>query len=384
MNTLPDITLDDAAWQRFSDTVGNAANACFQCGACTATCPWNLVRDETFSVRNALRHVQLGLDLPPGVWLCTTCSACESLCPRGVPISDVIRSLRSLDWRQRSAPKGLSPVLWSLYWDHNPYHRPPSEKGKISRKMGLPQFDPAKHEILFYPGCTGLYDRRAQKIAQALISIFKHAGVQFGSLCDKEPCCGESALNLGHKDYFNELAQKNMELFQREGVSTIVTLSPHCWDVFTNHYPAAHANFRPLHYTQYLAELAQAGRLKLEGKYPFKVAFHDPCYLGRRNNEYDAPRALLGKIPELDLAEFPQNREAGLCCGGGGGRMFLETAPKERFSNLRIDQAHGLGLNVIAAACPFCITCIEDSAKQMGASVKVRDITEIITHSQSL
>jgi Fe-S oxidoreductase len=378
---LPAITLDDPAWERFSQTVGSAANACFQCGACTATCPWNTVRDEPFSVRTALRAAQLGLDLPDGVWLCTTCAACQPHCPREVPIPQVIRSLRALDWQQRHVPPSLVSVLWSLYWDHNPYHRPPSEKGRTAQKLGLPRFNPKQHDVLFYTGCTGLFDRRAQKNARALISILQAADVKFGSLWDKEPCCGESAFNLGQLDYFNELAQENMELFQQEGVSTLVTLSPHCSDVFTNHYPAAHDRFRPLHYTQFLAELLQAGRLPVQRKFPFKVAFQDPCYLGRKNRQYEAPRALLTHIPELQLLEFPQNREESLCCGGGGGRMFFETAPKERFSNRRIAQARQLEADVIAAACPFCITCLEESANQPGPPLKIYDITEILALS---
>ncbi|MBI4055527.1 MAG: (Fe-S)-binding protein, partial [Elusimicrobia bacterium] len=348
------VLLDDLALERVRRATGGAADICFQCGSCTASCPWGLVRKEPFSVRRIVRGAQLGLqEAREAVWLCTTCGACESRCPRGVPVSRVMLGLRELDWMERKAPKGLPNLLWSLYWDGNPYRRPPSERSLWGKGLQIPPYDPARHEILLYIGCTGSYDRRVQKVAGSLIRLFKMADVRFGTLGDQEPCCGESALSLGQKSYFEQMAQSNMKLFKERKVSTLVALSPHCWDVFKNHMPRPDAGFRPLHYTQYLAELLDSGRIRFRQKLSSRVAFHDPCYLGRRNGEYEAPRRVLRGVPGLELVELPRNREGGLCCGGGGGRMYLETAAKERFSNLRVREAAELGVEAIVTACPF-------------------------------
>jgi Fe-S oxidoreductase len=202
--------------------------------------------------------------------------------------------------------------------------------------------------------------------------------VEFGYLGGEEPCCGESVLSVGHKPYFAEIAAQTAQVFQDHGVTNLVTISPHCYDVFRNHYPRFSPDFQPLHYTQFLADLISDGRLKFERSLDVRITFQDPCYLGRINSEYAAPRQILNSIPGVELVEMESSTKDGLCCGGGGGRMWLETPPGERFSDLRVEQAFQTGAGVLGTACPFCVTCLEDSLKsKVNDGIEVCDIAEI-------
>jgi Fe-S oxidoreductase len=208
--------------------------------------------------------------------------------------------------------------------------------------------------------------------------VLNSAGVQFGTLGEEEPCCGEAAFSVGHKGFFNEVAAQTADIFKQRGVAKIVTISPHCYDVFQNHYPEISKDFEPLHYTQYLARLLDSGQLQFGQPLNQPVTYQDPCYLGRIAGEYAAPRQILKSIPGVQLLEMANSAEDALCCGGGGGRMWLETPPGERFSDLRIEQAAGTGAQVLATACPFCVTCLEDSIKSQPLNhMQVLDIAEI-------
>ena len=392
----PVYTIDDDLWERLVQMTGGAAALCYQCGACTASCPWGEVRGEPLSVREFMRRAQIGLgDGDSTLWLCTTCGLCEVYCPRGVNICDVFRSLRSIAWEERDVEPGLPSLLWSLHWNDNPWTQPPSQRSLWAKDLDIPHFDPDQHEILFYVGCTSSYDQRAQKIALALVKIFNAAGVRFGYLYDDEPCCGEAALSVGHRPYFEEIAAHTAQVFLERGVRHVVTISPHCYDVFVNHYPkhVERDGNSFMHYTQYLAQLLDDNLLELNHpaappinpgikseQQPLQaITFHDPCYLGRHNSEYEAPRRVLAALPGIELREMERSRLEGLCCGGGGGRMWLETPPGERFSDLRVEQASQSGAQVLATACPFCTVCLEDSLKGLGVNdLEVLEVAELI------
>ena len=227
-------------------------------------------------------------------------------------------------------------------------------------------------------GCTSSYNRRAQKIALALVSLFKSAGVQFGYLGNDEPCCGESALSIGNQSYFEEIAAHSMQVFKEKGVKRLLTISPHCYDVFKNHYSDFNPDWQPLHYTQYLVDLLEQNRLVFTHPINLKLTFQDPCYLGRLNGEYEAPRRILSAIPGIEIAEMKNSRQDALCCGGGGGRMWLETPVGERFSDVRIQQAADSGAGCLVTACPFCLACLEDSAKIMATTeIDILDVAEL-------
>lgn len=375
--------IDDEILERLIELTNGAAALCYQCGVCTATCPWGLVKEKPLSVRTLMRQAQLGLRGKNGsLWLCTTCAQCEVHCPRGVNIADVFRALRTLAWENRNPEKGLPTMLWSIFWNDNPWSQPPTQRALWANDLDIQIFNPYEHEILLYIGCTPSYDQRAQKIASALVYILREAGVEFGFLGDAEPCCGETVLSVGHHHYFQEVAAKTVDIFQEYDVTQLVTVSPHCYDVFRNHYPSFSSDFQPLHYTQYLAKLIVDGRLQFKKSLEQYVTYQDPCFLGRINKAYQAPREILNSIPGLELVEMENSAEEALCCGGGGGRMWLETPLGERFSDLRVQQAIQTGADVLAAACPFCVTCLEDSLK-VGKSGKleVRDIAEIAANA---
>lgn len=377
--TADALSLDDNLWERLLELTGGEVALCYQCGECTAACPWGLVEGRVLPVRVLLRQAQLGIQhLDADLWQCTTCGQCQATCPRGVDIPAVFRALRQIAWEQRHVEKGLPSMLWSLYWNSNPWSQPPSQRSAWGSSLDLPPFDPARHEILLYIGCTSSYDRRAQKIARALVALLRTADVTFGYLGDEEPCCGEAALSIGHRPYFEEIAAHARQVFESRGAGRLVTISPHCYDVFKNHYPSPNPGWQPLHYTQYLAELLEQGRLTFTRPLDLRLTFQDPCYLGRLNGEYEAPRRILSAIPGIELVEMENSHQDGLCCGGGGGRMWLETPVGERFSDIRVRQAARTGASHLVTACPFCIVCLEDSAKIMSTpKIDVLDVSEL-------
>lgn len=375
---LEPVVLDDRLWQELIELTDGAAAPCYQCGVCTATCPWGTVREQALSVRKMMRNAQLGLfEGNDDVWLCTGCRQCEAYCPRGVPIADVFRALRQLAWEHRQVLGGLPSVLWSVYWNNNPWDQPPSQRSQWSKDRELPSFDPDLHEYLLYVGCTASYDRRAQKVARAVVELLDAAGVSYGVLGDDEPCCGESVLSMGYRPYFDEVAGKASAVFEDRGVQKMVVISPHCFDVFVNQYDGLGKQVEIYHYTQLLAQLIEQGQLQFEAAEGLTATFHDPCLLGRGNGEYQAPRTVLSSIPAMDLVEMQHTQVDSLCCGGGGGRMWMETEPGQRFADLRVQEAVEAGASVVVTACPACIACLEDSVKSGGLKLAVMDVAEL-------
>lgn len=373
------ILLDDERWDRVLHATGGGASACYQCGTCTATCPWGLVAGPSIGVRSVMRKAQLGVDgWAEDVWRCTTCGACEEQCPHQVPISQVMLGLRSLAWRDHAVPHGLSGVLWDMHWDGNPWGRPPSTRSAWAAGLDIPRFNPAEHGILLYVGCTASYDRRAQKVARAVVGLLRAARVPFGTLGDDEPCCGDPARSLGNDAYLATIVENNTRLFAEAGATEVVTVSPHCYDTFLRHYPDRDGRFHVRHYSQLVRNLVLQGRLAFEGIPDTPVTFHDPCYLARHRDETEAPRTVLGAIPGINLTEMTRSRSETLCCGGGGGRMWMETPADERFAPARAREAAATGAAYLATTCPHCIACLEDGASLAGArEMKVIDLAEL-------
>jgi Fe-S oxidoreductase len=261
----------------------------------------------------------------------------------------------------------------------NPWGQETKDRGNWATDLGVKEFT-EDTEILYFPCCYPSYDPRLKKVAQATASILNRAGVDFGILGPKENCCGESVRKAGNEALFKRLARENIKTFIDNGVKKILVSSPHCYNTFKNEYPEFRVNFEVIHISQYLAELIAEGRLALTKEYGKKVTYHDPCYLGRHNGIYDEPREVLKRIPGLELREMAESRENSLCCGMGGGRIWMETAKGERFSDLRLKQAIGVGAEVLATSCPYCISQFEDSRLTLkdGEAIEIRDITEIL------
>ncbi|MFO7713856.1 (Fe-S)-binding protein [Desulfosarcina sp.] len=361
---------------------GDAFKSCFQCGLCDAVCPWNRV--IRFSMRKLVREATFGMtDIESeDIWRCTTCGSCPQQCPRDVRQIESGVSLRRLATEYGIFPNSVKPlrtVSASLTGAGNPLGEERKTRADWAKGLSVQAFAEGM-DVLYFPGCYLSYDPRLKKVAAATAAILNRAGVQYGILGTRENCCGESIRKTGNEDLFKRLARENIKTFIEHGVKKILVSSPHCYHTFKNEYPEFMVNFEVVHISQYLCELINAGKLELTREYGRKVTYHDPCYLGRHNGLYDEPRQALIKIPGLRLVEMPDTRANSLCCGGGGGRIWMETVKGERFSDLRVEQAVGVGAEVLVTACPYCIANFEDSrlALKDDATIEIKDITEII------
>ena len=360
---------------------GEILKLCYQCGICTSTCPWNLVR--SFLVRQVIHQSQLGVpdfeaDEP---WLCVTCKACVDRCPRGVEIIDVWRALRRVivEVGVGRVPDSLRLAVKNISGVGNPQGEEREQRGDWARDLGVKTHTKGT-ELLYFPCCYNAYDPSPQRAARAMVNILKKVDANFGILGAETSCCGESVRKAGSESLFQSLSQSNISVFNEAGVTKIITASPHCYHTFKTEYPNLGGNFQVMHYVQYLAELIKDGKLKLPKELKKKITYHDSCYLGRHNDIYDEPREILQSIPGVELVEMRNYRENSLCCGGGGGRIWEETRKGERFSDLRVEQALEAGASVLAAACPYCMVNFEDSVLTIGDSdsIEVKDIAELV------
>jgi len=355
---------------------------CFQCGKCDVVCPWNQVRN--FSIRKIIREASFGLTEigSEDIWRCTTCGNCPDKCPRGVDQIELGIALRRLatayDVVYASA-KSAGMAASSLDHEGNPLNGQRSERGAWAEGLEVKPFT-EKTEVLFFGCCYFSYDPRMKKVAQATAEILNKAGVDYGILGSSESCCGESIRKTGAEDTYKKLAKENIKAFVDSGVKKIVVSSPHCLEAFRKEYAEFMVHFEVVHMTQFLLELIRDGRLVITGTLEKTATYHDPCYLGRHNGIFDEPRAILDSVPGLTIKEMKDHRRNSLCCGGGGGRVWMETVKGERFSDLRVQQARAVGAELLITACPYCISMFEDSRLilEVEDKIEIKDITEII------
>jgi Fe-S oxidoreductase len=334
-------------------------------------------------MRKIVRQAAFGLTEieEEDMWLCTTCGKCPPQCPRDVKQIDSGISLRRIATEYGVFPasaKPVSAISASLAGDGNPLNEEREKRGEWAEGQSVKPYT-EETEFLYFPGCYLCYDPRLIKVAKATVKILNSAETDFGILGSKETCCGESIRKTGDEELFKRLARENIKNFIENGVKKILVSSPHCYHTFKNEYPEFMVNFEVFHIAQYLHELISKGKLDLDKEYKKKVAYHDPCYLGRHNGIYDEPRKALKRIPGIELIEMADSMEDSLCCGGGGGRIWMETPKGERFSDLRVKQAVAVGAEVLVTSCPYCITNFEDSRLTLGVSedIEIKDITEI-------
>jgi len=335
-------------------------------------------------MRKIVRQATFGLtDIESDdIWRCTTCGKCSQKCPRDVQQIESGVSLRRIATEYGVFPTSVRPVRTasgSLIGEGNPLSEERKNRANWAEGLSVKTFTEGM-DILYFPGCYLCYDPRLKKVAKATANILNQAGVDFGILGSEENCCGESIRKTGSEEVFKNLARENIKAFIDNGVKKILVSSPHCYHTFKNEYPEFMVNFEVVHITQLLSELIDAGRLEVTGEYGKKVTYHDPCYLGRHNGIYDEPREVLKKIPGLELIEMADSRKNSLCCGGGGGRIWMDTPMGERFSDLRLKQAKEVGAEVLVTACPYCITNFEESRLNLEYDevLEIKDITEII------
>jgi Fe-S oxidoreductase len=361
---------------------GDAVKYCYQCGKCDTVCPWNNVRK--FSMRKLIREATFGLSEieKEEIWRCTTCGKCPQRCPRDVKQIDDMVALRRMATGYGVFPAAVKPyrsIATGLSEKGNPFNEDRNIRADWAEGLSVKAYKEGM-DVLYWTCCYASYDPRLKKIAQATVAILKKANVDFGILGSKENCCGESIRKTGNEDVFRKLAKENIKTFIDHGVKKILVSSPHCYHTFKNEYPEFRVNFEVIHTSQYVFTLISEGKLTLSKEYAKTVTYHDPCYLGRHNGVYDEPRNALQSVSGLTLTELPEAKVDSMCCGMGGGRVWAETEKHERFSNIRIDQAIGVGAQELITSCPYCITALEDSRLVMnhGDDIQVKDITEVI------
>jgi Fe-S oxidoreductase len=366
---------------------GDAFKLCYQCGKCDVVCPWNHL--VNFSMRKIVREATFGMSEIEGedIWRCSTCGKCVKACPRDVQQIKSGVAIRKIATEYNVYPPVANPIRGirsGLSGEGNPFSEDRSKRADWAKGHSVKEFT-KDMEILYYPGCYLSFDPRLKKVAVATANILNKAGVNFGILGSKEVCCGESIRKTGDEDLFIQLAKENIKTFIDNGVKKILVSSPHCYETFKNEYPEFMVHFEIVHMTQYLSELINSGRLELNKEYVKKITYHDPCYLGRHNDIYDEPRNILKKVSGIKLTEMIDSREESLCCGGGGGRIWMDTPKGERLSDLRLEQAVETGAEILVTACPYCIANFEDSllSSKNSEAIEIKDITEIIQEAIS-
>ena len=374
-------------------------DGCMRCGRCVAACP-SAGAGEPFAPRDFVQAMRRSLwqeHSPVGdirfmsrnedkkvdehFWYCTTCRACLEVCPVYGAAFEVVAKKRVLAVEEGTqVPKLLNQTLEKLFKYNNPWESSKKKRGAWADDLEIPNLTKrgVEADLCYFVGCTTSFDDTAQRIARSFSAVLKAGGVDFGILGKKEPCCGDIGRRVGELGLFEEQKEGCEKLFEKYDITDLVTSSPHCFHTFKNEYPEA--QFRARHYTLMLHELIAEGRLKFKKGIEAKVTYHDPCYLGRHNGIFDEPREVLKKVSGLELAEMSDTRIDSLCCGGGGGRVWMETQKGERFGDLRIDQAIETGAELLVTSCPYCITMFEDSRITMGVDekIEIKDITEII------
>ncbi len=360
-------------------------NWCMQCGLCTNLCPWRLVPGETsenFNIRHMQRLGQMGMEGfedETVLFACSTCSMCQTNCPRGVKIVDNVRATRASIVGGGMVPANLRPILGSAHANGNPWSGARENRTAWQEGLNVPAFG-ANTEYFLFVCCHSCYDPRSTKVARSIVKLLQHAGVSFGVIGAEESCCGESMRKLGDEELFQKLAQSNIELFNGRGVRKIVTTSPHCLWTFKNEYPDLGGRWEVVHYTELLSGLVAEGKLSFPKELGGKVAFHDPCYLGRHSNVYDAPRELLGALAGVETVELGRKREMSLCCAGGGGRIWAEVPMGERFGELRVTDALASGANVLTTACPYCLNMLTDACNSLEKqeALEINELSELL------
>ena len=326
------------------------------------------------------------------LWACTSCRACVQECPVSIDQLDVINEMRRfLVLTESRFPPEVQPAFESMERNGSPWAFAQSDRAKWAEGMNVPTMAQLhargeRPDVLFWVGCMGSFDDRAKKITVAFTRILQACGIRFAILGQEEHCHGDPARRMGNEYLYQMLAKDTIETLNRYQVLTVVTSCPHCFHQIGNEFPQLGGNYEVIHHSTYIERLLQEGRVALQsdtGK-RLTVVYHDSCYLGRYNDVYDAPRETLRRaLPVVNLVEPKRTRDRGLCCGAGGGRMFMEERTGKRINAERVEELLATGADTIAVACPFCMTMMHDGAKARDANVQVLDIAEVVAERLS-
>ena len=367
---------------------------CTECGRCQEVCPaWATgkplspkllimdLRDRV--VAEAAGEVELQPLVPNAVtdqvvWDCVTCGACVRECPVDIEHVDTIVDLRrNLVMAESRFPQEAGAMLRAVENQENPWGQPASARLDWTKDVEvrvLQEGDPAP-EVLFWVGCAGAFDERAQQTTRSIVRLLQAAGVDVAVLGPREKCTGDPARRMGHEYLFQMLAEQNVETLNGAGVTKIVASCAHCFNTFANEYPDYGGTYEVVHHTQLLSELIAAGRLQPRTG-DGRITYHDACYLGRHNGEFDAPRDVIGG----EIEEMPRSRERSFCCGAGGARMWMEEETP-RINDTRFEEAAATGAETVATACPYCLVMLDDAAKGKGSEIRVADAATLLAES---
>ncbi len=384
-------TFKDLKWTELMDPY-----ACIMCMRCQQVCPaYNTGKvlspaaieinkrytlNQVNGEQNPLELPLLGTVIDEGaLWACTACGACVEICPLGnEPMLDIMDIRRAQVLMEDNYPRQWQNAYRGMESAANPWGVPASERMKWAEGLHVPTVDDnPDFEVLWWVGCAPSTDARAQKTARALVKILEAAGVNYAVLGQREMCTGDSARRSGNEYLFYELANANVATLNEVGAKKIITTCPHCLHTLKNEYPAFGGHYEVIHHTQFIDELIRQGRLKVEPEALGQVTFHDPCYLGRFNGEFNAPRFVVTQVGG-DLVEMARSGPKSFCCGAGGAQIWKEEEGTSRINLTRFQEAQATGADTLAVACPFCMIMLNDAAKELKSDMAVKDIAELV------
>jgi Fe-S oxidoreductase len=401
--------IENFTWKQLLDL-----DACTVCGRCTSVCPANLTgkpldpREIILKVGQVMSEsgdpavpatVTTPIDLkvksssvfdritPEELWACTSCKACDEICPVNIEILDKILDMRRyLALMASDFPSELGKAYVAMENSSNPWGASQEDRMKWSEDLefDVPLLDETNKEeveYLYWIGCAGAFDDRNVPVTKAVATLLKRANVSYAVLGTKEVCTGDSARRTGNEFVFQQLAIQNIETMNNLDVKKVITQCPHCFNTIANEYPQLGGNFEVIHHSQLLTELVQSGKIEVgTSEEPHVITYHDSCYLGRHNDIYTAPREIVGSIGGIEIREMKRQGTNSFCCGAGGGRMWMEEATGKKVNIERVEEAIETGANEVAVACPFCYIMMDDGMKELGQgdNVRVRDVSLIL------
>jgi Fe-S oxidoreductase len=397
--------VEDLTWKQMLD-----GYTCTECGRCREVCPTAItgkpldpkifignVRDAVYEATpSILASGDARGDGAPGgrrdliggwisedtIWACTMCGFCTTACPVFiVPAVDKIAEMRRyLVLDKAEFPKEVQTAFRGMETNGNPWNMSAAARADWAKDLPVTTMAEAgdkEIEVLFWVGCAGSYEDRAKRVSKALVEILNEAGVSFAILGSEETCTGDSARRMGNEYLFQMLAQQNVETLNKYKIRKIVTNCPHCFNCIGKEYGDFGGHYDVVHGSQLVAELIAAGRVKLTTPIEDTITFHDPCYLGRYNGGYEAPREILRAIPGLEVREMEHSREKGLCCGAGGGRMWMEEKLGTRINQARMREIADTGAGSVGVSCPFCMVMIGNAKDEIGVATQPFDVLEL-------
>jgi Fe-S oxidoreductase/nitrate reductase gamma subunit len=394
---------DEFSWKQRLDL-----DACISCGRCDEVCPAYMADKEYFTPRQLVARMKKSLDEIASsgnadgkdaaevqdivgkafddefIWHCRTCGACMEVCPARIDHVDTLMELRRNEVLiQGRMPEEAGRALRLFETNGNPFG-PQSDRVDWIEQANIRVVKPGeKVDVLYWIGCCITFDPQKHKIAEDLCRLMETCGIDFGVLGEDEKCCGDPARLMGQEMLFQQAAKEQVELLKQREFKVLLTGCPHCYNVLKHEYKQFGGDFNVVHHTEYIKELIALGKIKPQAGTARKVVYHDPCYLGRYQNIYDAPRSVLKAIPDTEIAEMKNRREKSLCCGGGGGHYWMDLKRGERINNLRVKQAHAEGADTIVAGCPYCMHMLQDSVKLLNydEGMSVIDIASLTADS---